>query len=105
MTRARDFGWPARQPHLRRKVSDSANFIYRFRAERVDNLHPVPQFTEEDLGLALKVTPKVNGDGDVALDVEAEYKSLRTIYFGIRSLVIAQRKYAGTVVLREGEWR
>ncbi len=65
--------------------------------------NPIPQFTEEDLGLALKVTPKVNGDGDVALDVEAEYKSLGAVYFGTVPS-IAQRKYAGTVVLREGEW-
>jgi general secretion pathway protein D len=65
--------------------------------------NPVPQFTEEDLGLVLKMTPKVDGDGDVALDVEAEYKALGAIYFATVPSV-AQRKYTGSVILHEGEW-
>ncbi len=64
---------------------------------------PIPQFTEEDLGLALKMTPKVEADGSVAMDVEAEYKALGAVYFGTVPSV-AQRKYTGSVVLREGEW-
>jgi general secretion pathway protein D len=64
---------------------------------------PIPQFTEEDLGLELKMTPKVNGDGDVAIDVEAEYKALGAVYFNTVPSV-AQRKYTGSVVLRAGEW-
>ena len=64
---------------------------------------PIPQFTEEDLGLALKMTPKVESDGSVAIDLEAEYKALGAVYFGTVPSV-AQRKYTGSVVLREGEW-
>jgi hypothetical protein len=65
--------------------------------------NPVPQFTEEDLGLVLKMTPKVDAEGDVALAVEAEYKSLGAIYFSTVPS-IAQREYKGSVVLRKGEW-
>ena len=65
--------------------------------------NPVPQFEQEDLGLALKMTPHVNGEGDVAIDVDAEYKSLGT--FVLNSVPsVNQRKYTGNVVLRQGEW-
>jgi general secretion pathway protein D len=65
--------------------------------------NPIPQFTEEDLGLELKMTPKINADNSVAIDVDAEYKALGAVYFGTVPS-IAQRKYTGSVVLREGEW-
>ena len=64
---------------------------------------PVPQFQQEDLGLALKLTPHVNGEGEVALDVDAEYKSLGTIVLNSVPSV-NQRKFTGNVILREGEW-
>jgi general secretion pathway protein D len=65
--------------------------------------NPLPQIEQEDLGLALKMTPHVNGEGDVAIDVEAEFKSLGTIVFNTVPS-IDQRKFAGNVILREGEW-
>jgi len=65
--------------------------------------NPVPQVQEEDLGLALKMTPHVNGAGDVAIDVEAEYKALGSLTIDTVP-AIAQRKFTGNVVLREGEW-
>jgi hypothetical protein len=65
--------------------------------------NPLPQITQEDLGLALKVTPHVNGSGDVGLDVEAEFKALGTITFNTVPSV-SQRKFTGNVMLREGEW-
>ncbi|MBI1790483.1 MAG: hypothetical protein HYR60_23365, partial [Acidobacteria bacterium] len=37
---------------------------------------PPPQFTFEDLGLVVKVTPKINGREEVSLNVEAEFKVL-----------------------------
>jgi len=73
--------------------SQSASSIY----------NPVPQIQEEDLGLALKLTPHVSGDGSVMLDVDAEYKSLGTIVINTVPS-IDQRKFTGNVILREGEW-
>jgi type II secretory pathway component GspD/PulD (secretin) len=65
--------------------------------------NPVPQIEEEDLGLVLKMTPHVNGEGDVAIDVDAEYKSLGTITLNSVPSV-DQTKFTGNVVLRTGEW-
>jgi type II secretory pathway component GspD/PulD (secretin) len=65
--------------------------------------NPIPQFTIEDLGLVLKMTPRVNGDGEIALDLEAEFKALGTQTFNTVPSV-SQRKYTGSVVLHEGEW-
>jgi general secretion pathway protein D len=65
--------------------------------------NPIGQITLEDLGLVLKMTPRVNGDGDVALDLEAEFKALGTQTFNTVP-AISQRKFAGSVNLREDEW-
>jgi general secretion pathway protein D len=65
--------------------------------------NPIGQVTLEDLGLLLKMTPRVNGEGDVSLDVEAEFKTLSGQTFNTVP-AIAQRKFTGSVVLREGEW-
>lgn len=65
--------------------------------------NPVPQIQQEDLGLEIKLTPHVNGEGTVALDVEASYKALGTIVLNTVPSV-AQREFKGNVVLREGEW-
>jgi general secretion pathway protein D len=64
---------------------------------------PVPQVQQEDLGLALKMTPHVNGEGDVMLNVEAEYKALGALTINTVPS-IDQRKFTGNVVLRDGEW-
>ena len=45
----------------------------------------------------------MNGDGEIALDLEAEYKALGTQTFNTVPSV-SQRKFTGNVVLREGEW-
>jgi len=55
------------------------------------------------LGLVLKMIPHVNGDGDIALDVNAEFKTLSGQTFNTVP-AIAQRKFSGSVLLREGEW-
>jgi type II secretory pathway component GspD/PulD (secretin) len=65
--------------------------------------NPIPQFNIEDLGLVLKMTPRVNGGGEIALDLEAEFKQLGSATFNTVPSV-SQRKYTGNVVLREGEW-
>jgi hypothetical protein len=65
--------------------------------------NPIGQVTLEDLGIILKLTPRVKGDGDISLDLEASYKSL-----GAQSIdgvpEIDQREFKGTISVREGEW-
>ena len=64
--------------------------------------NPVGQFTTEDLGLELKMSPRIHGDGEVAIEVEAALKSL-----GAQAIdtvpEINQREFKGSVVLHEGE--
>jgi general secretion pathway protein D len=56
----------------------------------------------EDLGLVLKMGPRVNGDGDITIDTEAQYKALgKQTYNTVPA--INQREFKGTVRLREGE--
>lgn len=60
---------------------------------------PPPTFNFEDLGLTLKVTPKVHDSAEVSLDVEAEYKLLTgSSVNGIP--IISNRKFANRVRLR-----
>jgi type II secretory pathway component GspD/PulD (secretin) len=65
--------------------------------------NPIGEVTLEDLGLVLKLTPHVNGESQIGLDVEAEYKALGTVT--IQTVPsINQRKFKGSVMLREGQW-
>lgn len=64
---------------------------------------PPPAFTFEDLGLVVKVTPRVHGMEEITLDIEAEFKLLGTGNFnGIP--VISNRKLKSIVRVRAGEW-
>lgn len=65
--------------------------------------NPIGQVTLEDLGIVLKLTPRVNGEGNIALDLEASYESLGTQTFDTVP-AIAQREFKGSVTMREGEW-
>ena len=62
----------------------------------------VPQVQYEDLGLNMKVTPKVLRDGDVALNIDLKLDALSgTLIDG--NPVLNNRAYNGMVTLREGE--
>jgi len=65
---------------------------------------PPPTVNFEDLGLVLKVTPWVNEDHDVTLEVDAEFKELGAASAVSGLPIIVNRKYAGKVRLKEGEW-
>ena len=56
-----------------------------------------------DLGLSLKLTPAVHEDGEVSLDIEAQFSTLGTaVVNGIPS--IATQQYQGKVRLKDNEW-
>jgi len=65
--------------------------------------NPIGTVTQEDLGLVLKVTPHVKGDGEVGMDIEADYKTL-----GAQTIdtvpAVAERKFTGSVTLLPDEW-
>lgn len=64
---------------------------------------PVPQIQFQDLGLILKVTPTVQGNGEVSLDVDAEQNAL-TGTFNNSVPVITTRHFQGMTRLAQGEW-
>ncbi len=66
-------------------------------------LASAPQIQFEDLGLTLKITPHVHANREVTMDVESEFKVL-TGETNNDIPVIANRKYTGTVRLKDGEW-
>ncbi len=63
---------------------------------------PPPTFNFEDLGVVLKVTPRVQGDDEIGMDIEAEYKVLTgQALNGIP--VIANRKFTSRFRVKDGE--
>jgi hypothetical protein len=95
-------GMPA-TAHYGEKYPIAQSLYTGFSQSAASIYNPVPQIEEEDLGLALKLTPHVKSDGSVAMDVEAEYKSLGTLVLDTIPS-INQRKYTGNVILKDGEW-
>jgi type II secretory pathway component GspD/PulD (secretin) len=64
---------------------------------------PPPSFQFEDLGLSLKITPRVHGTGEITLEVESEFKVLGAgTVNGIP--IISTRKFQSVIRLKDGEW-
>jgi general secretion pathway protein D len=63
---------------------------------------PVPSVTYEDLGLTVKVTPTIHGDGSVTLKLEMQVRSL-TGQAANGVPVISNREYKGSIHLNDGE--
>ncbi len=62
-----------------------------------------PSFNFEDLGLVLKITPKVHGMEEITLEVEAEFKLLSGAALnGIP--IISNRHFQSKIRLKDGEW-
>ncbi len=89
--------------HIGDKYPIASSIYTGFQQSEGSIYNPAPQITMEDLGLVLKITPHVSGNSDIAIDVEAEYKSLGNQTFNSVPS-IAQRSFKGTVSLQEGEW-
>jgi type II secretory pathway component GspD/PulD (secretin) len=63
---------------------------------------PFPSFNYEDVGLAIKAKPLVNGNSDVSLDLELQFRALQSQSFnGVP--VISNREYKGSISLKNGE--
>ena len=65
--------------------------------------NPVGQITMEDLGILLKITPRVHAEGNIALEVEGDLKSLGTETLNTIP-TISEREFKGSVEVREGQW-
>lgn len=89
--------------HVGEKYPIPQTLYSGFQQSSASIYNPIGQVTLEDLGLILKMTPRVNGEGDISIDVDAEFKSLSGQTFNTVP-AIAQRKFTGNVVLREGQW-
>jgi len=63
----------------------------------------IPTINYVDLGLSLKITPALHEDGEVSLDIEAEYKSLGA--GGANGIpAINDQQFQGKVRLADGQW-
>jgi general secretion pathway protein D len=63
---------------------------------------PFPSFTFEDIGLSVKAKPLVNGNSDVSMDLELQFRALQGQSInGVP--VISNREYKGSMTLRDGE--
>jgi general secretion pathway protein D len=64
---------------------------------------PPPSFQFEDLGVSIKVTPRVHGADEMTLEIEAEFKVLSGTALN-NIPIISNRKFSSKVRIRNGEW-
>lgn len=89
--------------HIGDKYPIAQTLYSGFQQSGASIYNPAAQVTMEDLGLVLKMTPRVNGEGEVSLDIEADYKTLGAQTFNTVPS-IAEREFKGSVTMREGQW-
>lgn len=66
-------------------------------------LQTAPAYTFEDLGVVVKATPRIHGDGEVSLGVETDFEVLTGQ--SVNNIpVIGRRQVTAQVRLRDGEW-
>lgn len=72
-------------------------------SSNTNTLSTAPQVQFEDLGLSLKITPHMHGNGEISVELESEFKVL-TGQTNNNIPVISNRKYTGLVRLKTGQW-
>jgi hypothetical protein len=65
-------------------------------------LGAIPSFSYEDLGLSVKAKPSVNGNSDVGLQFELQFRTLSGQSVN-GAPIISNREYKGSITLTEGE--
>lgn len=65
--------------------------------------NPIGEVQLVDLGLKLKISPRIRGNGDISLDIDADYNALGNQTYNTIP-AIAERTFQGSVRLRQGEW-
>ena len=81
-----------------------AQSLYTGFAQNAPSIYnPVPQINLVDLGIVLKMSPRIGTDDNIALDVEAEYKALGGQTFNTVPAIL-DRQFKGSVNVRGGEW-
>lgn len=63
---------------------------------------PLPQVQQVDLGLLIKVKPELHSDGDITMDIHAEYQALGTLTFNTVPEIL-NRQFEGTVRLHSDQ--
>lgn len=89
--------------HVGDKYPIPQNLYTGFQQSTPSIYNPIGEITMEDLGLILKMTPRVGGDGQVSLDIEADFKTLGTQTFNTVP-AISERQFKGTVTVGQGQW-
>jgi hypothetical protein len=66
------------------------------------NYGPLPQIQQVDLGIVIKVKPRLHADGDISMDIRAEYQALGTRTFNTVPEIL-ERQFEGNVRLHKGD--